>query len=126
MKWLNNLPIGAKVGVLVAIALLGLCAAGLEAARLMSSEILQSRIDQTHAIVDIARSLATGLQAQVDAGQLTKEAAIQEFSKRAQSLKYDNGSGYVFAYTMDGLTISSPDPNRSEPIGWTCRPTAAR
>ncbi|MGP8123180.1 MAG: methyl-accepting chemotaxis protein [Xanthobacteraceae bacterium] len=112
MKWLNNLPIGAKVGVLVAIALLGLCAAGLEAARLMSSEILQSRIDQTHAIVDIGRSLATGLQAQVDAGQLTKEAAIQEFSKRAQSLKYDNGSGYVFAYTMDGLTISSPDPKQ--------------
>jgi len=112
MKWLNNLPIGAKVGILVAIAILGLCAAGLEASRLMSNEILQSRIEQTHAIADIGKSLATGLQAQVDAGQMTKDAAIQEFSKRAQSLKYDNGSGYVFAYTMDGVALSTPDPKQ--------------
>jgi len=110
MKWLNNLSIGAKVGALVAIALLGLCAAGLEAARLMSDEILQSRIEQTHAVVDVARSLAKGLQAQVDAGQLTKEAALQEFSRRAQSLKYDNGAGYIFAYTMDGVAVSAFDP----------------
>jgi len=109
MKWLNNLPIAAKVGVLVVIAMLGLCAAGLEAARLMSGEILQSRIDQTRAISDIGKSLAAGLQAQVDAGQMTRDAAIEEFSRRARSLKYDNGAGYVFAYTMDGVTVSAPD-----------------
>ncbi len=110
MKWLNNLPIAAKIGVIVVIAMLGLCAAGLEASRLMSNEILQSRVEQTHAIVDIGKSLALGLQAQVDAGQMTKDAAIQEFSKRTQSLKYDKGTGYFFAINMDGVTVSSPNP----------------
>jgi methyl-accepting chemotaxis protein len=56
--------------------------------------------------------MAKGLQKQVEAGELTKEAAIKEFSKRAQTLKYDNGSGYVFAYTMDGITLSAPDPKQ--------------
>ena len=41
---------------------------------------------------------------------LTKDAAIAEFGRRAQSMTYDNGSGYLFSYTMDGVTIAAPDP----------------
>lgn len=109
MKFLNNLPIAAKLGGLVAIALLGLCAAGFEAGRLMSDAILNARIEQTHAIVDVAKNIALGLQKQVEAGELTKDAAIQEFARRARSMTYENGTGYVFVYTMDGLVLATPD-----------------
>ena len=54
----------------------------------------------------------SGLQKQVDAGQMTKEAAIAEFSKRGNTLTFDKGNGYVFAYTMDGIAVLAPVPEQ--------------
>jgi methyl-accepting chemotaxis protein len=112
VKSFNNFPITAKLGILVGVTLLGLCAAGVMAAKLVSQQMQNARMDQTHAIVDLSLNMAKGLQKQVEAGELTKDAAIKEFSTRAQTLKYDNGAGYVFAYTMDGITVSSPEPKQ--------------
>ena len=56
--------------------------------------------------------MALGLQKQVDAGQMTKEAAIAEFSKRGNTLTFDNGTGYLFGYTMDGITVLAPVPGQ--------------
>ncbi|WP_315832410.1 methyl-accepting chemotaxis protein [Bradyrhizobium prioriisuperbiae] len=109
MKLFDNLPIPAKLGGLVAIALLGLGAAGVWAGRLMNEEILNDRITQTHAIVEVAKNVALGLQKQVEAGELTKDAAIKEFARRAQTMTYDKGTGYIFVYTMDGVTVATPD-----------------
>ncbi len=72
--------------------------------------MLDARVEQTRAIVETARNLALGLQKQVEAGQLTKDAAIAEFARRVQSMTFDNGNGYLFSYTMDGVTVAAPDP----------------
>src|SRR6266851_3601361 len=74
--------------------------------------MLNARIDQTRAIVDMARNMAAGLQKQVEAGQLTKEAALAEFGRIANSMTYDNGAGYLFGTTYDGITVMSPDPKQ--------------
>ena len=110
MKFINNLPIAAKLGILVGVTLLGLLAAGAFAANTMQRLMLDARIAQTHAIVETARNLALGLQKQVEAGQLTKDAAIADFARRVQSMTYDNGSGYLFSYTMDGVAVAAEDP----------------
>jgi methyl-accepting chemotaxis protein len=107
---LTNLKITPKLGILVGVTLLGLCAAGVLAGYLMQREMLNGRVEQTRAIVDMARNMALGLQKQVAAGQMTKEAAIAEFSKRGNTLTFDNGNGYVFAYTMDGIAVLAPVP----------------
>jgi methyl-accepting chemotaxis protein len=109
---LNNLTITPKLGILVGVTLLGLCIAGLLAGYLMQREMLKARVDQTHAIVEMARNMAVGLQKQVDAGQLTKEAALAEFGRRANSLTYDNGAGYLFGTTFEGITVLAPDPKQ--------------
>ena len=109
MKFLNNLPITAKLGILVGVTLLGLSAAGLYSAYMMQRELVNGREAQTRALVDTARNMAIGLQKQVDAGQMTKDAAIAEFAKRAQTMTYENGTGYMFVYTMDGITVATPD-----------------
>jgi methyl-accepting chemotaxis protein len=109
---LTNLTITPKLGILVGVALLGLCIAGVLAGYLMQREMLDARIEQTHAIVQMARNMAVGLQKQVDAGQLTKEAAIAEFARRASSMTFDNGAGYLFGSTLDGITVLSPDPKQ--------------
>ena len=73
---LTNLTITPKLGILVGVTLLGLCAAGLLAGHLMQREMLDARIDQTKAIVEMGLNLAAGLEEQVDAGEMTKEAAL--------------------------------------------------
>src|SRR5262249_15064822 len=76
----------------------------------MQQEMLNARIDQTKAIVEMARNMAAGLMKQVEAGEMTKQAALAEFGRRANSMTYDHGSGYLFATSYDGITVLSPEP----------------
>src|SRR3981189_3580445 len=109
---LTNLTITPKLGILVGVTLFGLCIAGALAGYLMQREMLAARIDQVRSIVDMARNMAAGLQKQVDAGELTKEAALAELGRRANSMTYDNGAGYLFGTTFDGITVLAPDPKQ--------------
>jgi methyl-accepting chemotaxis protein len=109
---LNNLKIAPKLGIVVGLALLGLCAAGVLAGHLMQREMLEARVEQTKAIVDMARNMAAGLQKDVEAGKLTKEAALAEFARRASAMTYDKGAGYLFGTNYDGITVLSPDPKQ--------------
>ena len=107
---LTNLTITPKLGILVGVTLFGLCIAGALAGYLMQREMLNARIEQTKAIVETGLNMAAGLQKQVDAGQLTKEAALAEFGRRANSMTYDKGAGYLFGTSFDGITVLAPDP----------------
>ena len=109
---LTNLTITPKLGILVGVTLFGLCIAGALAGYLMQREMLNARIDQVRSIVEMARNMAAGLQRQVEAGELTKEAALAEFGRRANSMTYDKGAGYLFGTTFDGITVLSPDPKQ--------------
>ena len=110
MKFLNNWPIALKLSVLVGVTLIGLVAAGLFAGSMMKTEMFGARKEQLRAIVDSARTMALGLQKQVEAGKMTKDAAIAEWVERVKSMKYDNGGGYLFAYTMDGIAVVVLNP----------------
>jgi methyl-accepting chemotaxis protein len=107
---LTNLKITPKLGILVGVTLIGLCVAGVLAGYLMQREMLNARIEQTKSIVEMGLNLAAGLKKEVDAGKMTKEAALAEFGKRANSMTYDKGNGYLFGTRYDGITVLAPDP----------------
>ena len=109
---LKNLKITPKLGILVGVTLLGLCLAGALAGYLMQREMLDARIDQVKAIVDIGVNMAAGLQKEVEAGKLSKEAAMAEFGRRGNTMTYDHGSGYLFGTSYDGITVLAPDPKQ--------------
>ena len=109
---LSNLKITPKLGILVGVTLLGLCAAGILAGHLMQREMTNSRIDQAKAIVEMAKNMAASLKKEVDAGKMTKEAALAEFGKRANAMTYDNGAGYLFGTDYNGITVLAPDPKQ--------------
>jgi methyl-accepting chemotaxis protein len=109
---LNNMTIAPKLGILVGVTLLGLCLSGFLAGYLMQQEMLNARIDQTKAIASIARNMALELKKQVDAGELTKDQAMATFRRLGNAMTYDNGSGYLFATTYDGITQLAPDPKQ--------------
>jgi methyl-accepting chemotaxis protein len=107
---LTNLKITPKLGILLGVTLVGLCVAGILAGYLMQREMLNARIEQTKSIVEMAKNMAAGFKKQVDAGEMTKEQARAEFGKRGNALTYDNGNGYLFGTTYDGITVLAPDP----------------
>jgi methyl-accepting chemotaxis protein len=109
---LNNMKIAPKLAIVVGMALLGLAAAGTFAGYLMQAEMLNARVEQLKAVVDTARSMAAGLLKDVEAGKMTKEAAIAEFGRRANSMTYDKGNGYLFGTDYAGITILAPDPKQ--------------
>ena len=109
---LSNLKITPKLGILVGVTLLGLCAAGALAGYLMQREMLNARIDQAKAIVDMGLNMAAGLKKEVDAGKMTKEVALAEIGRRGNSMTYDKGAGYLFGTSYDGITVLSPEPSQ--------------
>src|SRR6201999_791105 len=64
------------------------------------------------AMVEMARNYAASLKKDVDAGKITKEVAMAELGKRANAMTYDNGSGYLFGTSYDGITVLAPDPKQ--------------
>ncbi|ABD06027.1 methyl-accepting chemotaxis sensory transducer [Rhodopseudomonas palustris HaA2] len=104
----SNLRITPKLSILVAVAMLGLIAAGVFAASILHREMRAGRFEQTKAMVETALNMAIGLQKQVDAGKLTKDQAISDFQQRAQAMTYDGANGYFFAYKMDGEVVLLP------------------
>ena len=111
MKLLNNLSIAMKLVIVVGLTLVGFVVAGVIASYMMRQELIEGRVAQTHALVDTARNMAVGLQKQVDAGTISKTDAIAQFAGRIQSMTYEKGTGYIFAYTMDGVAVAAADPS---------------
>jgi methyl-accepting chemotaxis protein len=106
---LANLKIAPKLAILVGLALAGLCAAGAFASYLMQQTMLTAKVEQVHAVVEMGLNMALALQKEVEEGKLTKEQAIAEFGRRANTLTYNNRDGYLFGTTMDGVTILAQD-----------------
>src|ERR1700728_191591 len=109
---LRNMTIAPKLGILVGATLIGLCVACGIASYLMQQEMYNARVDQTKAIVTMAKNIAGELKRQVDAGEMTKDQAMAMFRKLGNAMTYDNGSGYLFATGFDGITQLAPDPKQ--------------
>jgi len=109
---LRNMTIAPKLGILVGATLLGLCVACGIASYLMQQEMFNARVDQTKAIVSMAKNMAVELKHQVDAGEMTKDQATAMLRKLGNAMTYDNGSGYLFATSYDGITQMAPDPKQ--------------
>src|SRR3954462_7118996 len=103
-----NLKITSKLVILVSVTIIGLCVAGALAAYMVKREMLAERTDQLRAMMEVGRNVAVALQKKVEAGQMTKEAAVAEFVNRIEPMTYDNGTGYLFVYNMDGTVVYLP------------------
>ena len=105
----DNLRIATKLNVFVLLIMVCVAGAGLVIASGMRSELVSARIEELKAITESAKGVAGALQEQVVAGALTAEQAKQAFGRHLAAMTYDQGQGYVFAYTMDGDVVAMPD-----------------
>jgi methyl-accepting chemotaxis protein len=106
----DNLRLGTKLNLFVLLIIVCVAAGGVGIAAAVQHELLASRIEQLRAVTQSAKNVASGLEKQVAAGELTHQQAIQTFTRLLATMTYDGGQGYIFAYQMDGTVVSLPDP----------------
>ncbi|WP_417822517.1 cache domain-containing protein [Thalassospira lucentensis] len=100
---LQNIRIGKKVAslsILSVIALLTISTLQLVALR---DGMIEDRKDKIESTTDMLITAAQSYQQQVDDGTLGQEEAITEFYRMAAASKFDEGTGYFFAYDSKGI-----------------------
>ena len=115
---MKNLKIAPKLAILVGVALIGLCVSGVIAGYLMKGELYDARVHQTKAIVTVARNMALELKKEVDAGEITKDQAMNLFRKLGNAMSYDNGRAICTQRPMTASPSSRQIPSRSAPTAW--------
>jgi hypothetical protein len=119
MRLLDDLTLGRKLAVLGFLTLLGLGLAGTLAGIQARQQLVDDRLRLVQTVVDTASAIAAALQAQVQAGKLTQEQALERFVATASAMRYDHGLGYVFVNTMDGFVLVNATRRSSAPTRWT-------
>ena len=81
-------------------------------ATILRARMVEDRAEKLGAVIASALSVAQGFENQVDANQLTREAAMTRMTEVIRSLRFDNGAGYLLMQ-RDGVTlVHGTDPSR--------------
>ena len=104
---LNDVRLSTKIGAMIGLAVL--CLTCTCAASLVTSyhRMVADRVGKADAVVDMATALAASLEQQVQAGALTREAAMKRFADTVSAERYD-GDNYLFAFHYDGTGVAYP------------------
>jgi len=106
MQMPPNRPLSVKVLALVLGSYLTTLAALLAgSAYLTHDRMISDRIAKLQAVVDVAETRAKQLQADIAAGRVAREEAIDSFRNFIYATRY-NGDEYLFVYDYDGNTIA--------------------
>ena len=109
MNFLSHLRLRTKLAILLGMSVLAVIASIGLAASQMEQRMLTDRIDKLRAVSQMFIGMAGSLEKQVVAGQLTREAAIDQIISAVQVMHYDDGAGYLTFQTHDGLVLAHGD-----------------
>ncbi|WP_372396995.1 cache domain-containing protein [Azospirillum sp. HJ39] len=102
-----KMTLRARLWALVALAGAVSIALAASALWLNQRSMLEDRKETLRSVVQAAHGLATGYEAEVKAGRLTREQAFERFKANVNTMFY-NGKDYIFAQNMTYQTIIHP------------------
>jgi methyl-accepting chemotaxis protein len=97
----------AKLWALVALAGAASIAIAAAALWLDQRNMLEERKETLRSVVHTAHGLATGYEAEVKAGRLTREQAFERFKANLNTMFY-NGKDYIFVQNLNYQTVIHP------------------
>jgi methyl-accepting chemotaxis protein len=114
MSLLSQLRLRSKLALLLGMAAIGVAGSIVAGASTMHQRMLDDRIDKLRIAVDMTVSLAKGLEADVQAGKLTRQQAIDQLVTDVHALRYDRGAGYMIVQRADDDVVLAHglDPKR--------------
>src|SRR5580692_10843760 len=99
MSVFSHLSLRLKLAILLVLSALALMASIVVAGSVLHGRMVDDRVDKLRAVVDTALGIATALEKQVAAHEMTREQALGQFRAIAHSVRVDGGSEYFTAYT---------------------------
>ena len=106
MHLLSHLRLRTKLAVLMGLSALAVIATVAVASSLLHQRMIDDRVDKLRAVVQTAQGLAQSLENQVAAHQISHEQAIGQFRSAVHTIRFDDGAGYLTAWTTDGIVIA--------------------
>ena len=100
---LQNIRIGQKVASLSLLSLIALLAIAALELQTLRNGMLEDRKDKIQATVSMLVTAAQSYQDRVGSGELTQEEATDEFYRWSTAARFDEGTGYFFAYDENGI-----------------------
>ncbi|UHC14204.1 cache domain-containing protein [Methylobacterium currus] len=101
------MSVSRKFAVMMAAAVIGFCAVVAYALRANHDSLIAERVAKMRALSDVALAAAAGLEAQVAAGTMSREAALAAFRTRANDMRYE-GDNYIAVYDFSGTALVIP------------------
>ena len=111
MKLLSHLRIRTKLASMVCLAALTIAAIIALSAVLSKSRMIEDRVQQMKAAVDLLHGLAQNFQDDVAAGKMSSDDAKLQFRQRARNMKFGGGQGYPVVYNADtSILVNGANP----------------
>src|SRR4030088_2590461 len=111
MGLLSRLKIRTKLASMVVLSALTVCALIALSALMSRGRMIEDRIGQLHATVDMLVGLAQTLQDEVTAGKMTLAEAQTQFRQRGRKMTFNNGQGYPVVYNADtSIMLNGANP----------------
>jgi len=102
---LQNIKISKKVASLTLLSLVALLVISALELFALREALLEDRKDKVKATTTMLVTAAQSYQDLVDSGELSQEEAVTEFYRVAAASKFDDGTGYFFAYDNKGVNM---------------------
>jgi methyl-accepting chemotaxis protein len=105
MRILSHLKIRTKLTLLLGMSALALVASIGAAASLIHQRMFDDRVDKLRAVVQSTIAIAQSLEERVLAQAITRDQALALLRDDVHAMRFDAGTGYVFAQTLDNIFV---------------------
>ena len=108
---LSQLKIRTKLASMVLLAAVTICTVIAVSGTLSRNRMLDDRVTQMRAAVDLLLGMAQSLQDEVTAGKMTLAEAQAQFRARGRKMSFNNGQGYPVTYNADtSILLNGANP----------------
>ncbi len=102
--WIDNRSVGMKLAANILLSVIGLLLVGAVAVTGLSRQMWQDRETRVRVVVEAAAGYADALEASVEQGKLTRDAAMSGFLAALQATHFDENK-YFVAFRRDGTYV---------------------
>ncbi|MDQ2763351.1 MAG: cache domain-containing protein, partial [Pseudomonadota bacterium] len=97
VKILSRLGLGTKMALLLGLSATAMLAIAGIGAMTLYQRMFDDRVDKLRSVISSASSIAAQLEASVNAHEMTRQQALDRFHQDIRSIRFDGGTGYLFA-----------------------------
>jgi methyl-accepting chemotaxis protein len=105
MNILTHLRLRTKLTMLLGLFIVAIVISIGAAASLMRQRMFDDRVDKLRAVVQSTVGIAQSLENRVLAHQLTREQALDTLRDDIHAMRFDTGTGYVVAQSLNNTTV---------------------